>query len=210
MPAERPTVLATSMGFNRAHDPWRPSPIFRYALDMAGSPPRPRLCFLTTETGDRRSSIDSFYAAFAGSSVDTSHLSLFEKPKCTHVTVHLREQDVIWVDRGSLLAVWRTHALDKVLRDCWRSGVVLGGESVRCSRSSTGWVSCRTRMPFIIASGVNSFTNESVPASYRTATRPTRAPACITRVPTWSPQSPIERTRVPTATMLRATAPAPG
>jgi peptidase E len=48
------------------------------------------------------------------------------------VSAHLRGQDVIWVDRGSLanlLALWRVHALGKVLRDCWESGVVLGGES---------------------------------------------------------------------------------
>ncbi|MGH3933222.1 MAG: Type 1 glutamine amidotransferase-like domain-containing protein [Pseudonocardiaceae bacterium] len=99
---------------------------------MAGSPSCPKLCFLTTGTGDRRSSIDGFYAAFADGGVDTSHLSLFEQPNVPDVSAHLREQDVIWVDRGSLanlLAVWRTHALDKVLRDCWQSGVVLGGES---------------------------------------------------------------------------------
>jgi peptidase E len=132
VPADRPTILATSMGFNRARDPWRPSPLFRYAFDLAGSPSRPKLCFLTTGTGDRRSSIDGFYAAFADGGVDTSHLSLFEKPNMPDVSAHLRGQDVIWVDRGSLanlLAVWRMHALDKILRDCWQSGVVLGGES---------------------------------------------------------------------------------
>jgi len=132
VPAERPTILATSMGFNRARDPWRPSPLFRYAFDLAGRPSRPKLCFLTTGTGDRQSSIDSFYAAFADNSVDTSHLSLFAQPNVPDVAAHLRGQDVIWVDRGSLanlLAVWRTHALDKVLRACWQNGVVLGGES---------------------------------------------------------------------------------
>ncbi|MFN2496632.1 MAG: peptidase E [Pseudonocardiaceae bacterium] len=132
MPADKPTILATSMGFNRARVPWRPSPIFRYAFDLAGSLSRPKLCFLTTGTGDRQSSIDSFYAAFADSGVDTSHLSLFEQPNVPDVAAHLRGQDVIWVDRGSLanlLAVWRTHALDKVLDDCWQGGVVLGGES---------------------------------------------------------------------------------
>ena len=132
MPADRPTILATSMGFNRARDPWQPSPIFRYAFELAGNAPCPKLCFLTTGTGDRQSSIDGFYAAFAGSDVDTSHVSLFEKPNVPDVSAHLCEQDVIWVDRGSLanlLAVWRMHAVDKLMRDCWRRGVVLGGES---------------------------------------------------------------------------------
>lgn len=132
MTVDRPTIVATSMGFNRARNPWRPSPIFRYVFELAGNPAHPKLCFITTGTGDRHASIDGFYSAFAESGVDTSHLSLFEKPNVNDVSGHLREQDVIWVDRGSLvnlLAVWRAHGLDEILRDCWQSGVVLGGES---------------------------------------------------------------------------------
>ncbi|HEY6423068.1 MAG TPA: peptidase E [Pseudonocardiaceae bacterium] len=132
MSAERPTILATSMGFNRARDPWRPSPIFRYAFNLAGSPTYPRLCFLTTGTGDRQTSIDRFYAAFADSGVKASHLALFEKPNIKNVSIYLHEQDVIWVDRGSLanlLTVWRAHDFDKIMRGCWQNGVVLGGES---------------------------------------------------------------------------------
>ncbi|MGH3934563.1 MAG: Type 1 glutamine amidotransferase-like domain-containing protein [Pseudonocardiaceae bacterium] len=99
---------------------------------MAGSPTHPKLCFLTTGTGDRITSIDSFYAAFSDSGVDASHVSFFEKPNVKDVSAHLHEQDVIWVDRGSLanlLAVWRAHSLNKIMRDCWQNGVVLGGES---------------------------------------------------------------------------------
>ncbi|HET9118141.1 MAG TPA: Type 1 glutamine amidotransferase-like domain-containing protein, partial [Pseudonocardiaceae bacterium] len=53
-------------------------------------------------------------------------------PNVEDVSAHLHKQVVIWVDRGSLinlLAVWRAHSIDKVLRDCWQRGVVLGGES---------------------------------------------------------------------------------
>jgi peptidase E len=132
VPAEHPTILATSMGFNRAHDPWQPSPVFRYAFRLADNPPRPRLCFISTGTGDKQSSIDAFYAAFAASNVVTSHLALFDKPNVSNIATHLHGQDVIWIDRGSvvnLLAVWRAHGVDKILRDCWRHGVVLAGES---------------------------------------------------------------------------------
>ena len=41
-------------------------------------------------------------------------------------------QDVIWVGGGntaSLLAVWRMHGLDVVLREAWEQGVVLCGVS---------------------------------------------------------------------------------
>jgi peptidase E len=132
MVASRPTILATSMGFIRARNPWRPSPIFRYAFQLAGFPSGAKLCFITTGTGDKLASIDAFYTAFAESDVVASHLALFDKPNVSDMAAHLHAQDVIWVDRGSvvnLLAVWRAHRLDTVLYDCWQQGIVLGGES---------------------------------------------------------------------------------
>ncbi|ATL67663.1 peptidase E [Nocardia terpenica] len=141
MPAGKPTILATSMGFNRARTPWRPGPVFTYAFELAHAANSPRLCFISTGTGDRQASIDSFYAAFDGTEVRTSHLSLFEEPNVPDVAGHLRSQDVIWVDRGSvinLLAVWRAHELPDILRDCWQAGIVIGGESA----GSLCWHSC--------------------------------------------------------------------
>lgn len=125
-------ILATSMGLNRARDPWRPGPIFSYAFDVAGTTRTPRLCLLATAGGDQVTTIERFYAAFDGSPVEVSHLALFERPNVSNVEEHLRSQDVIWGDRGSLvnlLAVWRAHELERILHDCWQSGVVLAGES---------------------------------------------------------------------------------
>lgn len=130
--ASEPTVLATSMGLNRARDPWRPGPVFDYAFELANPVDVPRLCVLTTAGGDQGEVIDAFYTAFAGHTVELSHLSLFTKPNVADVSAHLHAQDVIWVDRGSVvnaLAVWRAHGLHVILRDCWRAGVVLAGES---------------------------------------------------------------------------------
>jgi peptidase E len=53
-------------------------------------------------------------------------------PNVPDVRAHLLDQDVIWVGGGSvanLLAVWRVHRLDEVMRECWTAGVVLGGVS---------------------------------------------------------------------------------
>ncbi|WP_327093570.1 hypothetical protein OIE68_25310 [Nocardia vinacea] len=75
-----------------------PSPVFRYAFDLAGGQSRARLCFITTRTGDRQASIDAFYAAFSESGVETTHLSLFDKPNVADMSAHLLGQDVIWVD----------------------------------------------------------------------------------------------------------------
>ncbi|MBI3687137.1 MAG: peptidase E [Actinobacteria bacterium] len=132
MPAAAPTILATSIGFNRAGTPWQPGPIFRYAFDLAGASTEPRLCLLATAGGDQELTIERCSAAFAGSGIRVSHLALFDKPNVPDVAAHLHAQDVIWVDRGSLvnlLAVWRAHGLDAILRGCWRAGVVLAGES---------------------------------------------------------------------------------
>jgi peptidase E len=53
-------------------------------------------------------------------------------PNIADMAAHLRSQDLIWVGGGSsanLLALWRLHGLDQILRQCWESGVVLGGVS---------------------------------------------------------------------------------
>lgn len=136
MPATAPTIVATTMGFHRDYGPggraWSPGPVFELLWQLAGQPEQPRVCLLATAGGDHPAAIAGFYSAFAGSNVRASHLALFDKPNVSDVAAHLRAQDAIWVDRGSvanLLAVWRAHGLDQVLRECWRSGVVLAGES---------------------------------------------------------------------------------
>ena len=45
---------------------------------------------------------------------------------------HLLAQDVIYVGGGSmvnLLALWRAHGLDEILREAWQAGIVLAGLS---------------------------------------------------------------------------------
>ena len=58
-------------------------------------------------------------------------------PNVADVRAHLLAQDVIWVGGGSvanLLAVWRVHHVDDMLRECWERGVVL--EACRPARSA--------------------------------------------------------------------------
>jgi peptidase E len=135
MPATAPTVLATSMSLHpRGRGPydWAPGPVFDLAVELAGRPARPRICYLGTATGDDPARVAGFYGAFAGRDVAVSHLSLFTMPTVADVRAHLLAQDVVWVGGGSvanLLAVWRVHGLDDVLAEAWRAGVVLGGVS---------------------------------------------------------------------------------
>lgn len=135
MPADAPTILGTSMGFfarGRNQLDWNPGPIFDFAFELAGKPERPKLCYIGTATGDDINYVYAFYGAFADRNVQTSHLSLFAMPNVEDMRAHLLAQDVIWVGGGStanLLAVWRVHGLDTILRECWEAGVVLGGVS---------------------------------------------------------------------------------
>jgi peptidase E len=128
-------ILATSGGFLPSDSGplrWRRGPLIEHAFTLAGDPAKPRICYLGTASGDAVTGTAAFYGAFAGSDVRASHLELFTMPNVDDVRGHLLGQDVIWVGGGSvanLLAVWRVHGLDEVMRECWESGVVLGGVS---------------------------------------------------------------------------------
>ena len=104
----------------------------RYVLDVA-SAPHPRICLLPTAGGDAEEQIRRFYAAFRDLPCEPTHLSLFRlgagRSTCASV---LLAQDVIYVGGGSmlnLLAIWRAHGLDLMLREAWERGVVLCGIS---------------------------------------------------------------------------------
>jgi peptidase E len=97
---------------------------------------RPKVCFLPSASGDADHYIVRFYRAFSPARCEPSHVSLFRRDKGAgvgrDVAEHLLDQDLIYVGGGSvisLIAVWRAHGLDEVLRECWLRGVVLCGLS---------------------------------------------------------------------------------
>ncbi|PID53988.1 MAG: peptidase E [Micrococcales bacterium] len=134
MPADQPTILATSGGF--VADEWlerRFGPLLHYAVDLAGVTGRtPRVCMINTAGGDQAAAMHSFDEAARVAGFQLSHLKLFSMPNVPDIAAHLNGQDVIWVGGGSvanLLAVWQVHGLGEILRDCWQAGVVLSGVS---------------------------------------------------------------------------------
>jgi peptidase E len=87
---------------------------------------------LATATGDAADTLVTAYMALREEDLHVSHVSLFPMPNVQDVRAHLLQQDVIWVGGGSvvnLLAVWRAHGLDRILHECWQSGIVVGGVS---------------------------------------------------------------------------------
>ncbi len=102
-----------------------------FILGLARSP-RPKVCFLGTASGDSDSYITLFYDAFTRRDCLPSHLKLFATPERAAVRAHLLAQDIVYVGGGNtanLLAVWRLHGVDAVLRESWEAGTVLAGVS---------------------------------------------------------------------------------
>ncbi len=108
-------IIAGSAGLTIQDGILRLVPIMRYGLQVTGKP-SPRICFIGTAGGDDATQTAAFYTACIGEAVTPSHLQLFSMPNLPDVRAHL-------------LAVWRVHGLDVILREAWEHGVVLAGVS---------------------------------------------------------------------------------
>ena len=150
-----------------------------YVLGLA-SAKMPKICLLPTASGDGEAQIRQFHATFGARACEPTHISLFRlgiRPIPLRET--LLAQDIVYVGGGSmlgLLAVWRALGLDKILRECWESGVVLAGLSrrrdvlVRVGRDVARWARPRPH-PGSASSGV----------ALRAHGRRARAPADLPR-----------------------------
>jgi dipeptidase E len=103
--------------------------LFDYAVGVAGKE-KPRLLYVPTAIADEPDGIVAFYERFAGRG-ELSHLRTFPWPP-----EDLRElilgQDAICVSGGNtanMLAIWKVHGIDALLREAWENGVVLWGAS---------------------------------------------------------------------------------
>lgn len=128
--ADRTIVAMGGGGFSMEPDG---SLLDDHVLDLARAARgarRVRVCFVPTASGDADSYVAKFYAALARRS-EASHLALFVRT-VADLERFLLEQDVIYVGGGNtanLLAVWRVHGVDRILRRAWEEGVVLTGLS---------------------------------------------------------------------------------
>ncbi|MHB1534638.1 MAG: Type 1 glutamine amidotransferase-like domain-containing protein [Acidimicrobiales bacterium] len=135
MPASQPTIVATSIGFQPdGADQWnfRPGPAYSLATQLAKAGRHPRLCIVGTAGGDNSMWLAAMHHAFSKLDMVVSHLNLFPMPNVDDIEAHLARQDVIWVSGGStanLLALWRLHGLDTIMRNAWQAGTVLMGVS---------------------------------------------------------------------------------
>ena len=113
----------------------------------------PRICLLPTASGDPHDQIVRFRRAFGERECTPKAISLF---RLGETPVDLREellrQDAIYVGGGSLLnliAVWRAHGLDEILRECWAEGILIVGQSAGAMCWFGGGVTCSSGAPCV-------------------------------------------------------------
>ena len=128
------------------------SPIIEYILSLPQEilhlpqKPRPRVCVIPTATGDAPASLLAFYSRVPGARAERSHLTLFDRT-VRDIRDYLLSQDIILVGGGNtanMLAVWRVHGVDEILREAWEKGIVLCGGSA----GSLCWFECGTTDSF--------------------------------------------------------------
>ena len=113
-----------------------PSPVDEYIVKLARKP-KPKICLVSTASGDHPEHIEKFYAAYGRFDCEPSHLAFFRKPATGSIALSnletgLLSQDVIFVGGGntkSALGVWREWGLDLLLHRALASGVLLSGMS---------------------------------------------------------------------------------
>jgi len=105
--------------------------LIHYAAGLAGRA-APKICIINTASGDDAAGYVRMYSALSAMPARISHLQLFPMPNVMDTADFLLNQDIIFVGGGSvanMLAVWRVHGLDDVLRQAWHAGVILAGVS---------------------------------------------------------------------------------
>lgn len=108
-----------------------------FILSLAPRQPA-KICFVPTASADSEAYLVKFYRAFSGRAIPTD-LTIFDPktlPRRPEHTVdipgYVAEQDIIYVGGGNtanLLAIWRAHGLDRILREAWMQGKILCGIS---------------------------------------------------------------------------------
>lgn len=95
---------------------------------------RPKVCFVPTASGDAPAYIEQFHTAFRSRpACEPSVLHLFRRELDDDaLRSFLLAQDVVYVGGGNtanLLAVWRTHGVDRLLWEAYDQGTLLCGIS---------------------------------------------------------------------------------
>lgn len=119
-----PTIVAMGGG-QEANDP-----AFGYIARLLDAR-RPKVCLLPTAASAVPVAVLWFLTSFPTDRFEPTFLDLFARDG-RDLRTFLLSQDAIIVGGGNtanLLAIWRLHGVDAILREAWEAGVVLAGAS---------------------------------------------------------------------------------
>jgi peptidase E len=126
MPTRR--ILAIGGGTYTGND----QPLPRYLLALTGKK-NPVVYLLPTAAGDSPVGVMRWYEVMNDLECRPRHLRLFHNSAgLKNMKANLLAADAIFVGGGNtmnMLAVWKAHGVDVILRNAWERGVVLAGES---------------------------------------------------------------------------------
>jgi dipeptidase E len=91
----------------------------------------PKVCFVPAAVGDANEDIAYFFETLWAGRGELSVARFFPWPR-PDLREHILAQDIVVVSGGNtanLLAIWRVHGFDEILREAWDAGVVLTGAS---------------------------------------------------------------------------------
>jgi peptidase E len=103
--------------------------LIRFVLGLSGKE-RPRVCLVPTASAESADLLVRFYAQLSGFA-ECSHISFFPWPP-DGLRELVLSQDALFVSGGNtanMLAIWRAHGFEHVVREAWEQGVVLAGSS---------------------------------------------------------------------------------
>ncbi len=126
---------------------WPDDPVYRYVFELVGAA-RPKVLYVPTAVGDADRAVAGFYRSFPSHSFEPSDLALFHRT-VEDLRTFVLTQDVVVVSGGNtlnMLAIWRAHGLDAILREAWDAGVVLAGGSA----GANCWFEASTTDSFLL------------------------------------------------------------
>jgi dipeptidase E len=127
MKQRRQIIALGGGGFSRSNFSPKMS---AYILESSGRA-TPKICFISTASGDDPAAIEHFYRMAKRLGARPSHLALFQQPR-EPLASYVARHDIVYVGGGNtrnMLILWRAWGLDAILRSAYDRGVVLAGSS---------------------------------------------------------------------------------
>jgi peptidase E len=103
--------------------------LIQFVLGLTGKE-RARVCLIPTASAENPELMVRFYEELSGFA-DCSHVSFFPWP-LDRLREHVLSQDALFVSGGNtanMLAIWRAHGFEQIVRESWEQGIVLAGSS---------------------------------------------------------------------------------